>query len=59
MFGFANGRSCAQRQRAAVDLTETAAWSSRVRSIGGLLQATVAVFWLARSYKTCTAEDGQ
>jgi len=32
----------------AADLTATAAWSRRVRWIGGLIQAAFAAFWLAR-----------
>jgi hypothetical protein len=32
----------------AADLTPTAAWSRRVRRIGGLIQATFAGFWLVR-----------
>lgn len=32
----------------AADLTPTAAWSRRVRWIGGLIQAAFAAFWLAR-----------
>ncbi len=31
-----------------VDLTPTAAWSRRVRFIGGLIQAAFAAFWLVR-----------
>ena len=31
----------------AADLTPTAAWSRRVRRIGGLIQAAFAAFWLA------------
>jgi hypothetical protein len=33
----------------AADLTPTAAWSRRVRRIGGLIQAAFAAFWLARA----------
>src|SRR5271166_5708647 len=32
----------------AADLTPTAAWSRRVRWIGGLIQAAFAAFWLVR-----------
>jgi hypothetical protein len=32
----------------AADLTPTSAWSRRVRSIGGLIQAAFAAFWLVR-----------
>jgi hypothetical protein len=32
----------------AADLTPTAAWSRRVRRIGGLIQAAFAAFWLLR-----------
>jgi hypothetical protein len=32
----------------AADLTPTAAWSRRVRWIGGLIQAAFAAFWLIR-----------
>ena len=35
-------------QRAPADLTPTAAWSRRVRWIGGLIQAAFAAFWLVR-----------
>lgn len=31
------------------DLTPAAAWSRRVRRIGGLIQAAFAAFWLARA----------
>jgi hypothetical protein len=33
----------------AADLTPAAAWSRRVRRIGGLIQAAFAAFWLARA----------
>ena len=33
----------------AADLTPVAAWSRRVRRIGGLIQAAFAAFWLARA----------
>jgi hypothetical protein len=40
----------AQPQAAnAADLTPAAAWSRRVRRIGGLIQAAFAAFWLARA----------
>src|SRR5450631_1742911 len=32
----------------AADLTPTAAWSRRVRWVGGLIQAAFAAFWLIR-----------
>src|SRR5271167_106689 len=34
--------------RTAADLSPTAAWSRRVRRIGGLIQAAFAAFWLVR-----------
>ena len=33
----------------AADLTPTAAWSRRVRRIGGFIQAAFAAFWLGRA----------
>ncbi len=33
----------------AADLTPAAAWSRRVRRIGGFIQAAFAAFWLARA----------
>ena len=42
----------------AADLTPAAAWSRRVRRVGGFIQAAFAAFWLARARsaaapKTC------
>ena len=34
------------------DLTPTAAWSRRVRRIGGFIQAAFAAFWLGRASLT-------
>ena len=47
----ARGRRCAAvsaHATSAADLTPTAAWSRRVRWIGGLIQAAFAAFWLVR-----------
>ncbi len=33
----------------AADLTPAAAWSRRVRRVGGFIQAAFAAFWLARA----------
>jgi len=42
----------------AADLTPTAAWSRRVRRIGGLIQAAFAAFWLARASLTIGGPAG-
>src|ERR1700733_8229281 len=38
----------AEKQSPAKDLSSTAAWSRRVRRVGGLIQAAFAAFWLVR-----------
>jgi hypothetical protein len=45
--GAVNGDGLSPRTSAA-DLTPTAAWSRRVRWVGGLIQAAFAAFWLVR-----------
>ena len=45
--GATNGNGASPKTRAA-DLMPTAAWSRRVRWIGGLIQAAFAAFWLVR-----------
>jgi hypothetical protein len=42
----------------AADLTPAAAWSRRVRRIGGLIQAAFAAFWLARASLTIGGRTG-
>jgi hypothetical protein len=42
----------------AADLTPAAAWSRRVRRIGGLIQAAFAAFWLARASLTIGGPTG-
>jgi hypothetical protein len=46
--GRANGAGLSPEVTNAADLTPTAAWSRRVRWIGGLIQAAFAGFWLVR-----------
>ena len=41
-------RAAATRSATTVDPTPTAAWSRRVRWIGGLIQGAFAAFWLVR-----------
>jgi hypothetical protein len=49
----------AQPQAAnAADLTPAAAWSRRVRRVGGLIQAAFAAFWLARASLTLGGRAG-
>jgi hypothetical protein len=44
----ATDRNALSEATSAADLTPTAAWSRRVRWIGGLIQAAFAAFWLVR-----------
>ena len=42
----------------AADLTPAAAWSRRVRRVGGFIQAAFAAFWLARASLTIGGRAG-